>query len=199
MLPLHAIINQPALLRFYMLKWMYLFGNQGAVIPYSNIVYSDRLKEYHRQYIESVQDIKYTYFICDELFLVYLTYDIEYFHSIHLLTDEDVAFLKEEILRFLDLYEKLAIRGSYCNGNKIDLYISGVNFEASYSYLSSQNIHISMIGAFTLGAVCSVDEQACEKMKLWMQALKRTSTLITCAEKNRIIFFEKQRQILERI
>jgi hypothetical protein len=198
-LPMHTTRMHPPLLRFYVLKWMYLFGSPTAVLPYSKIAYPERLKEYHRQYIEAVQDIKYTYFICDELFLVYLTHDIEYFYSIHLLTDEDVAVLKEEIRFFLDFFEKLAIQGSFSNGNKMDLYISGVNFETSYSYLSSHNIHISMINAFTLGTVTSVDEQACEKMKIWMQALKRTSTLITGAEKNRILFFEKQRQILERI
>jgi hypothetical protein len=198
-LTLHTIVLHQPLFRFQLLKWMYQFGDPGTLRPYSQIILPERLKEYHRQYIEEVQTIKHSYFICDELFLVSLTHDIDYFHSIHLLSDEDVALLKEELIHFLDIFEKLAIKGTYSNGNKIELYISGVKFDASYSYLSSNNIHISMIGAFTLGSVTSLEEQVCEKMKIWMRSLKRTSTIISGAEKNRILFFERQREILERL
>jgi hypothetical protein len=198
-LPLHTSVFHPPIFRFYLLKWMYQFGNPGEVLPYSQILIPEKLKEYHRQYIQEAPNIKYTYFICNEHSLLHLIRDVQYFRSIRLLTDEEVALIKEEIYHFLNDLEKIAIVGTYDTGNKVEIFVSDLNFETSYSYLMSNNIYVSMIDAFTLGSVTSVDQEACEKMRTWMQALKRTSMLISGAEKNRVLFFEKQRGMLEKM
>jgi hypothetical protein len=52
-----------------------------------------------------------------------------------------------------------------------------------------------MISAYCVGAVTSQEKVVCEQMKTYMQALKRTSTLISrSAEKERIFFFDRQRE-----
>jgi hypothetical protein len=199
-IPLHFSVHFPLIYHLYLLKWTYQFGKPNAVLPFSKIFIPERLKKLHQQYFDEIKSIKYTYVIWDEFFLLFLIHDIKYFHSIRLIMNEEVALLKEELEHFLDYLEKLAVKGTYETGNKIDIYVSRLNFDATYSYLSDDlnKIYISMINAFVLGATTSLDKEVCDKIKTWMQALKRTSTLISIsAEMDRILFFEKQRTILD--
>ncbi|MDR3267657.1 MAG: hypothetical protein LBT83_01135 [Tannerella sp.] len=197
-IPLHFSLFHKSIYCLYILKWMYQFGDIGKIRPYSEIVFTERQKKLNHQYLQEVMSIKYTYYIWGEYFLVYLINDIKYFHCIRLISTDEVLLLRKEIAYFLDHMEKMAIQGAYANGNKVEIFVSSLNFETTYHYLSSENIHISMISSFAIGAVTSLEKEVCDKLKIWMQALKRTSTLISCsAEKERILFFEKQRNILK--
>lgn len=83
-------------------------------------------------------------------------------------------------------------------GNPVSFYISNINFDASYSYLDSQNYRISIIRAFILNTVVSQDEKAYEIVCNWLQSLLKASTMISVSgEQQRILFFEKQRRIMD--
>ena len=124
--------------------------------------------------------------------------DILYYSSIRLIDPEDVRKLKQELMHFLNYMETLASRGTYSEtGNPIQIYVSNINFDASYSYLETKKMRISMIRAFILNSVVSLDEKAYEIFHNWMQALLKSSTMISVSgEKQRILFFEKQRMII---
>lgn len=111
---------------------------------------------------------------------------------------EDVRELKQELLLFLDKMEALAARGAYQEtDNPIQFYISNINFDASYSYLEAKSLRISMIRAFVLNSVVSLDDKAYNIFYNWMQSLLKSSTMISVSgEKQRILFFEKQRAII---
>ncbi len=197
-LPLHFSIRYTAIHRFYVLRWLYQFGNPGAVPVYSQIEFSDRMKGIQQRFLKEVEKVKYTYFIWDKLTLLYLVNDINYFYSIRLLMKEDVELLKEDILNLLTYLENLTVTGSYANGNKVHFYISNLNFETTYTYLQNCDYSLTLIKVFTLNEVASLDEAVFQKVKTWIQSLKRTSMLISESdEKNRILFFESQRKLIE--
>ncbi|MDR1673070.1 MAG: hypothetical protein LBS09_06390 [Bacteroidales bacterium] len=197
-LPLHVLTYCPLLFRLYLLKWMYQFRNFKAIQPFSQIFVPERLQKLHRQYLEEVQNIKHTFFIWDKSFLAYMVHDIKYFQHLRLIADEDMLMLKNETEHFLSKAEEVTSNGGYSNGNKVDIYISGLNLDATYSYLTNErDIHISMVNAFTLGALTSMTDDVCERMKVWMTSIKRSSILISASsEKERISFFDKQRELL---
>ncbi len=57
-----------------------------------------------------------------------------------------------------------------------------------------------MIGVFAMNYITSTDEGTLEKMKLWTQSQKKVSTLISeSGEVQRMMFFKKQREIIETI
>ena len=87
--------------------------------------------------------------------------------------------------------ELLATHGMYSEtGNPVSFYISNINFDASYSYLDSQNYRISIIRAFILNTVVSQDEKAYEIVRNWLQSLLKASTMISVSgEQQRILFF----------
>lgn len=198
--PLHFSTRYRHIFRLYMLRWMYQFGNPGITPSYEQIAIPQKLQEYHDEYLKEIENIKQTYFIWDEFLMYYITNDVKYFRNIQLMTDKDVANIKNELSLFLDDLEVLAHRGTYDSGNQVELYVSNINFEATYTYLYSANIHLSMITTFSLSAATSLEKEACENIRIWIQSLKRTSTMIsTSAEIDRAMFFAKQREFLARI
>ena len=53
----------------------------------------------------------------------YLVNDIKYFASIHLITEEEVTKLQEELLKLLDDLETIASKGKFDTGKDIHIYI----------------------------------------------------------------------------
>jgi hypothetical protein len=118
-----------------------------------------------------------------------------------LIEKDDIQKIKEDMLSLLDYLEKMAVTGQFEEtGNLVNLYISDIDITTSYTYLESENIHFSMIKTFILTSVNSMDENTFEKMKKWIHSLIKISALITLTnEKQRILYFEKQRKIVNEL
>lgn len=200
MLPLHISLLHPAIYRVYILKWRYQF----SLVSKEELVYSktqvpkDEEKTYH-MFLNAVKRIKYTYFIWDSSFFVSLINDINYLHNIGAIGPEDMVMLKREMGCLLETLESYADNGVYAStGNRVETYVSNLNFETTYSYLSSDDISVSMSSAYCLGAFTSLERSACDEMRTWIQSLKKGSTFISgAAQREKMIFFEKQRAFLE--
>jgi hypothetical protein len=196
-IPLHTRVLYEPLYRFFILKWMYLFSSRDKVVPFEDMYLPVKLQEINAAYHKEMQNIKHTYIIYQSNFMKFFVNDINYFREIHLLTQKDIKMIYECLHSSIDLMEKTITEGVTGVGNRIDILESNLNFETSYSYLYSKNIFITMIDAYVVGAVTSLDEQAGDIMKRWMTSLKRTSEVLTGSEKKRIQFIEKQRKIIQ--
>ena len=125
----------------------------------------------------------------------HLINDIQYFCGIHLISDEDKNLLKEELFRVADDLEELATRGKSQMGNDIRIYISNINFEATYSYLDTSTVQLSLI--YSINSISTQDSEMFRGLKEWIQSLKKFSTLISeSGEMQRIQFFKQQREII---
>jgi len=198
-LTLHTRIANPLLFRFFILKWMYQYGGPDKALPFSKITFPKELMDHHKQYTELIKTIKYTFIIVQECALQNIVNDIRYFREIRLLSDDDIAALKESLYVAFRRNEQLAINGEYDTGNKVDFYVSGLYLDSSYSYLISEKLYITMIDAYTVGAVTSLDEEAGTLLKQWMKSLKSTSTLITGSERSRMQFFDRQYKCIDQL
>jgi len=198
-LPLHFSVKHELIQRFYTLRWLYQFEPPGSTQPFSHIIFPERVRKLFQRFLSEVEYFRKTFFIWDKLTLLYLINDVKYFHKIQLISEEEVKALKEEILNFLDDFEKLAIRGAFENGNEVSVYLSGLNFETTYSCIRTASCHLTMLKTFTLNETVSFDEMVYNKMKTWLHSLKRTSILISGSnEKDRILFFEGQRELVKK-
>lgn len=200
-LPLHISLLHNPLYRVYLLKWWYQSGKiPGESLVYSNVQMPEPEKKTYQDFIDAVSRVKYTFFIWDKSFFMSLINDINYFYSIRIISPEDIVMLREEMSRLLDTLEHFADSGIFeTTGNRVETYISNINFDTTYSYLYSDNVHISMSNAYSLGAFTTLDKDACVDMKNWIMGLKRSSTLISgAAQHEKIMFFEKQREYLEK-
>jgi hypothetical protein len=199
MLPLHIGLLHLPLYRVYLLKWRYQFGGiQKNKLNYSDIQVPEKEKETYQQYSDVVKKIKYTFFIWDQAFFISLINDINYFYNIRSISKEEIHMLKQEMFALLDTLEHYADEGEYDTGNKVETYVSNLNFDTTYTYLSSDNVSISMHSTYNLGAFTSLEKEACEETKNWILGLKKSSNLISgAAQRDKILFFDKQRKILE--
>jgi hypothetical protein len=81
----------------------------------------------------------------------------------------------------------------------VETYVSCLDFENTCTYLYSDKTFISMNSTYNLGAFTSIEKEACEDMRTWVWGLKRSSNLISgAALLDKIMFFKKQRDILEK-
>jgi len=190
-------IGHDYLNKFYMFKSLYQTSGVDSVKSLGDIKISPRLNDIQKKYKEETMHIKHTFYIWDYLIFRYLVNDIKYYASIRYITEEDVAALKEDLLKFMDKMERLATKGEFETGNKIQLYLSSLNFESTYSYLQTQNMNLSNIIAFTLNSVVSLDTSTFYRLKTWIDSLKRLSTLISeSGEMQRVKFFKEQRELV---
>ncbi|MCD8262526.1 MAG: hypothetical protein LUD15_14470, partial [Bacteroides sp.] len=199
-LPLTLICNYEKISRFFCFKWMYQYANSDLLKNYREVIIPER-------FIEVIQRLSYyyrsayvTYYIWDKLTFYHIVKDITYFANVQLITPGEVKMLKKELLVFLDDLEKLAISGEFVKGKKVYMYVSSINFETSYIYMNSSSHKSSRFKAFTVTDISSSDEETAQRMRMWMQSMKRTSTMISeSGEMQRVRFFNLQREYVNRL
>lgn len=196
-LPQALYLNYKFLARFYLFKWKAQHDGLDAVRPLHEITIQERLLRIQKDFVIETQRVKDTCYIWDNMIFLYLINDIKYFSSVNLISDNDVQELKEELFHFLDYIERLAAKGRMENGNGIHFYISNINFDTTYSYVQTQKCNLTLIKAFTLNAIASLDDKTFDSVKNWILSLKRFSTLISqSGDLQRIHFFKKQRELV---
>ncbi|MDR0824981.1 MAG: hypothetical protein LBN74_07790 [Prevotella sp.] len=195
--PQTLYIGHKYLTKFYMFKSLYQTNELDSVKSMNDIEITPKLDKIMEQYQKESTYINYSYYIFNNSIFIYLVNDIKYFYSISYITAEDVAALKKDLFDFIDKLEKLAVKGQFDTGNKVQFYLSNVNFESTYTYIQTEDARISHIKTFALNAVISLDESVCEKLKKWIDSLKRLSTLISeSGEIQRAKFFKEQRELV---
>jgi len=197
-LPLAFYYGYKYLERFQLFKSLYQSGKTNTVKSFNEVQYPKRVEQLQREEALLTRQIKNSYYIFDPLIFQYLINDIQYYRSINLINEEDAKHLKTDLTRLINQLELLAISG--CDkdtGNKVYLYIGSVNFDVSVWYVEFSNYHISMIKAFVLNNFVSLDDDSLVILKQRIGALLRSSTMISVSgEKQRIAFFEKQKQLI---
>jgi len=179
-------------------RWMYLNQDISEIKPFREIEYPERLDIISKEIIDATENIKNTLFIWDNTIIESIIKEISYFKNIRLMDKNDIEQFKENLHDFLNWIEDTASRGRFKNGNKVQIYISNINTDTAYSYLETPNIHLSMIGAFTMNYVASLDGDSLVRMKNRIHALKRVSSLISeSGEIQRIQFFKTQHELVD--
>ena len=114
-----------------------------------------------------------------------------------MISADDVKELKNELLSLLHEFEQMSVKGEFSNGNKVAIYLSNINFEATYTYIEKGDFQISLFRVYSIN---SQNSQICTLQKNWIQSLKRHSTLISeSGEVQRITFMEEQKNIIEQL
>lgn len=190
-------LNFPHITRFYLFKWIYQYDNHKNIKKYEYIKGTDKILGILDNMTMLLQHIKNSYYIFDKRIFENFVDDIKYFNSIGLINRDDIKLLKEDLHLCLEEINQLASKGVNSLGNKTEIYLSNLNFEAGFSYVKSNDFKLSSIRAFTMYDISSSDVVTYEKSQKWMQSLKRASSLISeSGEIERITFMKKQYDII---
>jgi len=191
-------LNYPYITQFYLFKWIYQYDNQNAVKKYHEVKGTKKILEILDNMANFMQHIKSSYYIFDKRIFENLVEDIRYFNNIGLINEEDIKLLKEDMFSCIEDINTLASKGVNQYGNKTEIYLSNLNFEAGFSYIKSDDYKLSTVRAFTMYDISSSDIPTYENSQKWMLSLKRASLLISeSGEIFRMNFFNKQREIVD--
>ena len=158
----------------------------------------DKIVASHKKLSEGLKRAGKTYFIWDSNVFSSFVKEIKYFAGLNLISTPDVMYLKNELQQLLIDLEHLSVKGEYSNGHELYIYLSNIDFEATYTYVANKDYQISLFRVYSINSMDSQSQQICEIQKNWIQSLRRHSTLISgSGEAQRIAFIEKQRSIIE--
>ena len=164
----------------------------------SDVVVPEKVLESQRKLMQELRQVPSSYTILDSNIFQSMVREIKYFAGLNMLTDDDIDVMKQELHRLLDEMELIAARGEYSNGNKAYLYLSNINFEATYTFLEKGSFQLCMFRLYAINYMDSQHPEICRAQKEWIQSLKRYSTLISqSGEIQRMIFLTKQREIVD--
>ena len=140
-------------------------------------------------------------YIWDHRLFEYVVNDIQYFHSILLVTDEEKQRLKKELLTLLDYLMEVAAKGCFPEtNNKVTICISKLNIDTSYSYFFTEHLKMCRIHILEKYDLFSFNTEIVNNFRNWLQLKKRTSVQISeVDEKSRIEFFMTQRRLAEKL
>jgi len=194
----HYLYQDYELLTRFHLFWWNQFSSFGDSRPFHEITIPERLRVLQVDTCKYARYIKTTFFTLDYLIIQRLVTNIKFFAQIRLIKEEDVLLLKNDLIKFLNNFEKLAVKGKYEDtGNVVHLLISDISIDLNYSCLKSKNIQLTLFRAFLLNATVSFDNDVFNEACTWILSLQKMSTLISFSgEKIRSAFFESQRKII---
>lgn len=185
------------LTHFFHFKWQYQWKEEADRKPFKEISFSKEYRDIQMTHAMYSRKIAKTLFIWDPFIFQYVINDITYFRNIDLLSEKDIENLKIDLLLFTDELEFIAKKGCYDTGNSVELYISNMNIDATYTYYKSELLNLSIIKAFTLNCMVSSNSKTTNELRNWILAQKRQATLISeSGEMQRINFFKKQRELI---
>jgi hypothetical protein len=200
-LPLGLFSSFHHIFTFYLFKWNFHYNND-KIKPFHQVSTSEKMTKFlAEEYTIEMKRFSKTYYVLDNRVFRDIVSDILYFNSIRLIEKDDVLKIKEDLMAMLDYLEKMAITGQFKEtGNLVNLYISDIEIASNYSYMESDAIHFSLLKVFILSSVTSFDEDTFMKMKKWIHSLIKISTLITLTnERQRVLYFERQRKIVSEL
>lgn len=196
-LPQTLSMKYDLLSRFRLFKWMYQIKNIRCK-HFESMQVPPKLVKKQQEFAAAAGHIRSTCYVWDSMLFQHMINDIQYFSDIGLLTDESKGLIKDELLLLINELEELAARGRSKTGKEVKIYISNINFEATYSYLETTSMHLSLIRIYSINSITTQDSAVFHSLKEWIFSLKKFSTLISeSGEMQRIQFFKQQREIIE--
>jgi len=198
-LPKSLLTGFPHIARYYIFKWAYQYSNDENVLPFSQVVLIEKIRQMGLAYHEKIKNIQTVSYIWDHSLFDFLVSDIKYFASIYLITEEEKQLIKNDLYALLDYMSEASGKGCFPEtGNNVNLYISQINLDTNYSYFYSDTIKVCLIRAFVKYDISSTNEEMTTNFRNWMNLKKRSAIKISGVdERSRVEFFMKQRQLID--
>lgn len=122
---------------------------------------------------------------------------VKYYHMLGLLSAEDIVQIKKDMHCMLDDIQQSATTGLSPRGKNLDIYISNISFDCTYTYLETFGYKAASVGIYCVDHISCEHPEICDDHKLWIDSLIRSSYLISVSgEFQRNQFFDKQRNYI---
>ena len=120
--------------KFRICRWIYQNGKMKTPNSLSDMHVPEKIINAHKKLSESIRKVGKTYFVWDSNVFQSVVKEIKYFAGLNLISTSDVMYLKNELQQLLTDLEHLSIKGEFNEGHELYIYLSNIDFEATYSY-----------------------------------------------------------------
>lgn len=199
-MPYSFFIDREILSKFHLYKWLYLVGAINYKVTFSEYKIPKDILNIQRRFREENQRVRVASFILARDIFKNFAEDIILFYELELISTDEKAVLKRDLLGILNTMEETAITGRYNTGREVYIYMANIHFDASYTHFESDNFKMAHFRAFSINGIESLNPAICNQTKVWIDSLQNHSTLITKSDSvHRSLYFEEQRDIIEQI
>jgi hypothetical protein len=196
-LPRGLYARSEHLTRFFNMKWRHKFSPEKA-LTFGEVRIPERMRKLDLEYIRIEHGISEMHSIHDPRMIENLVAEIVYYRSTGMLTGDDVALLRGELLMLVDYIENVALTGCFPNRkNKLFFYLSHTWIETEYLLFRSAQLNLSMVKVMERNAIASLDRKVLDRFMKLALATKRMSVLMS--ESNtlqQMEFFTRQRDVI---
>ncbi len=182
--------------KFRLYKWMYQRHNDPE-LSFSKMKVPADITAAHSKLADEILLIESLYAIIDRNLFSSIINEIIFFYKRNLLLKQELELLKKELFALANQLERYATMGTNSKGCEMNMYLSSVDIDAAYFYLKNDDFESARIKLYTIETIITQNPYICKTQKLWIDSLKRYSTMITqSGEIERIRFFKEQKALI---
>lgn len=200
-LPQEFLYNFKFLSRVYTYILYYQLSSRNTTLrsikSFAEFHVSEELMCAQQQSTINIQGFNSSLILDKRIFIDYIEI-VKYFHVLGLIAKDDIDKIKEELMLMIDDMERCATTGLSLKGKKMDMYLSHISFDCSYSYLESSNFSVSSLGIYCVNYLACQNVKINEMQKHWIKSLMKFSSIISISDElKRKEFFMTQRNYIE--
>lgn len=198
--PYSLLFPFDGLFKFKMFQYLYQLDTKNVPDRYSAFDLPEELNLCRQDLSEKNPFMPKDMTIIDRKIFIYMVEEINFFHSLGILTEEEKKYLREEMLQLIHYFEYITSYGvREASDMESLIYLSNVNVYYSYTLVRGNDFVCSyMDGIYSLNTILSTDVIICKMHEEWIESLKRFSTLISVSgEIDRRSFFSLQKKQIE--
>jgi len=192
-LPYFFYLHYENLAKFKLFKWAYQVKKLYS-LPYREMEISKETIAAQKIFVTETRNIRSSSIILNQDIFSSFIREINYFHTLNLIDEDDIQVIKDELNQLLTEMELLTISGTYNTGADVLLYLSNINIDASYILLNYDVHSYAHLNLYGISGIDSQSNKVCQTHNEWIDSLKRYSMLITHGgEMQRYKFFQEQK------
>lgn len=195
-LPQEFMYKYDSLSKIYIYILIYQLYLQSSPKGLFEIQIPDKIFSLHKSTASVMEKIDSILIMDKRIFVEYIEI-VKYFYGLGIVSDEEIAEIKKDLHLMLNDLEKCAITGKTPSQKKLDVYISNISFDCTYTYLEGSDFQACSVGIYCINHLTCTKPSITQNHKLWIKSLIRFSTLISVSgELQRNDFFNKQRNFI---
>lgn len=194
------LVGFPNLFKFTYYRWTHQMKEVPLNYLYADLVIPNEIKELCNRLTVLHQKVKKITFIIDNNLYLNMVKEMQYFFIRNLITESELAVLKEELLQYTDFTETIVKKGSSIEGTTYEIYLSMFHVGSTTAYSSWDDNEESAFWHYQGYPIFTRNKKITKRHKFWIDSLKKYSTIIS--HSNELLqadYFNKQRGYINNI
>jgi len=197
---LASIIGFDTLFKWYYYNWKHQTYNISLNDPFAETYIPPEINVIRQQFKNLRPNIYNVHYIIDRDIFQNMVREIQYYYNRKLITDNEIAILKEELLLVLKSIETIMQTGCNESGASANYYLSLLDIETNTNCAIFDGNIASLYWMHPVNSICIVNQEICNMQKRWIESIKKYSILVTLS--NEILqaeFINKQVECLNNL